>query len=231
MYVGSMDLALRIYHLKNREIIKTMTIDDSIRCMDTRWDYVFMGCRGGTLIRYSCEHRKVEFTERTADAEILVIKAAQEGPRKILLVGHKHAPIFVRDALSGLHLRNFDNHAITPTVYSLVINKSELYCGTAQNNILIYSFHEGKVLAKLTAADCKGISCMKIYRNLLFSGCYNGSIYIYRLNGKKLLTILKGPGGSISCMEILSNQVIVGTLTGKLGSVAIPEEVKCYTIC
>lgn len=83
----------------------------------------------------------MEFEEKKMGSDVLVVKAAQEGPRRILLVGHRNAPIYVRDAMSGLCLRSFSNEAITPTVYSIVINGSSLYCGTAKDNILVFSFH------------------------------------------------------------------------------------------
>lgn len=66
---------------------------------------------------------------------------------------------------------------------------------------------EGQLKRKIVADDSKGISCLKIYGNHLLAGCYNGSVYIYNLDGAKLLLVLKGPGGSIVCMEVLNNQV------------------------
>lgn len=48
---------------------------------------------------------------------------------------------------------------------------------------------------------------MKIKDNKLYVGCYNGSIYIYELNGTELITVLSGAGGSIQSMEILDTQV------------------------
>lgn len=59
----------------------------------------------------------------------------------MLLIGHRHAEIYVRDAMSGLFLRSFGSTAVTPTVYSIVINQNNLYCGTAKDNILVFAFH------------------------------------------------------------------------------------------
>lgn len=84
--------------------------------------------------------------EKQTDSEILSLKAAQEGPRCILIVGHRNAAIDVRDAFSGWFLRQFSNDAIIPTVYSLVVHKSYVYCGTAKDNILVFSFHVSIVL-------------------------------------------------------------------------------------
>lgn len=55
MYIGSLEPLLRVFDFRKRQIISTSHIDDQIRCMDSMWDYVFMGCKKGTLIRYSCQ--------------------------------------------------------------------------------------------------------------------------------------------------------------------------------
>ncbi|ERL84030.1 hypothetical protein D910_01349, partial [Dendroctonus ponderosae] len=206
MYVGCLDTVLRICDFRGRKILQGIPICDEIMCMDYMWDYLFMGCRNGSLIRFSSKKFRVEFEEKNTGSDILVVKAAQEGPRRILLVGHRNAPIYVRDAMSGLCLRNFSNEAIVPTVYSIIIKGSSLYCGTAKDNILVFSFHEGKLINSIIADRAKGISCMKIKYNRLYVGCYNGSIYIYDLDGIKLITKLYGPGGSIQCMAVLDTQ-------------------------
>ena len=70
----------------------------------------------------------------------MVLKAAQEGARRVLLVGMRNAPVFVRDAMSGLRLRTM-TESVTPTVYSLILENSMVYCGTTAHDILVYSFH------------------------------------------------------------------------------------------
>lgn len=79
--------------------------------------------------------------ENNTYKDVLVLQAAQEGPRRVLLIGHRHAEIYVRDAMSGLVLRSFGSTAVTPTVYSIVISQNNLYCGTAKDNILVFAFH------------------------------------------------------------------------------------------
>lgn len=71
----------------------------------------------------------------------MVIKAAWEGARKVVLIGCKQALVHVRCAMTGLYLRNFSDAVSSPTVYSLVLDKAHLYCGTASNSILVFSFY------------------------------------------------------------------------------------------
>ena len=53
MFVGSFDLNLRIYNFKDRSLKSLEHIEDSIQCMESKWDYLFMGCVRGSLLRYS----------------------------------------------------------------------------------------------------------------------------------------------------------------------------------
>lgn len=82
----------------------------------------------------------LEFEERISDSSIFVLKAAQEGARKVLLVGSRNVPVTVRDAMSGLHLRTMIDF-INPTVYCLILENNMVYCGTSNNDLLVFRFH------------------------------------------------------------------------------------------
>ncbi|XP_066257436.1 uncharacterized protein [Euwallacea similis] len=222
MYIGSLNGVVRVFDLKRRKLLVTSYIHDQIRCMDSAWHYVFLGCKNGSLVRLGCKSLEIEFEEQTGK-EILVIKASQEGPRQVLLIGHRNAPIFVRDAFSGLFLRQFSDDAIAPTVYSLTLHKSHIYCGTSKDNVLVFSFHDGKLIKRIVADKFKGVTCMIVRKNFLFVGCYNGFVYVYNLDNNQLEATLTGSGGSITCMQVLTKQVIVGTLAGKIKSIPFPN--------
>lgn len=52
MYVGSFENNLKIYRFDNYSMVETMLIDDSVQCMECNWGYIFIGCIGGSLLRY-----------------------------------------------------------------------------------------------------------------------------------------------------------------------------------
>lgn len=82
---------------------------------------------------------KIEDSVKVAESNVLVIKAAPEGARRILLVASRKAPVSIRDAMSGLLMREFDPK-IFPTVYTLLLENNLVYCGTSQHDILVYTF-------------------------------------------------------------------------------------------
>lgn len=49
---------------------------------------------------------------------------------------------------------------------------------------------------------------MSVHKNLLFIGCYNGSVYVYNLDSNQLESTLKShDSGSIVCLQVLTKQV------------------------
>lgn len=82
----------------------------------------------------------MEYIEKISEYNVLVLKAAKEGSRKVLLVATRNAPVSVRDAMSGLYMRDMETPFL-PTVYTLLLESSLVYCGTSQHDILVYTFH------------------------------------------------------------------------------------------
>lgn len=79
----------------------------------------------------------------------MVVKPTQEGARRVLLMGMKNEPVCIRDAMSGLHLRTM-YHLMIPTVYSLVLENSLVYCGTQNQDILVFNFNVKLHLTNVT---------------------------------------------------------------------------------
>lgn len=62
LFVGCLEPALRLYDFDKKNLSQIYRISDEIRCMDSMWDYVFMGGKNGYLIRYGCKVLSFEFT-------------------------------------------------------------------------------------------------------------------------------------------------------------------------
>lgn len=69
----------------------------------------------------------------------MALKATKEGPRKILIASSRCHNIHVRDAISGLLLRTIE----VPdklTIYSILLDGGQLFCGTNKNLVFRYEF-------------------------------------------------------------------------------------------
>lgn len=69
----------------------------------------------------------------------MALKAAKEGPRKILIASSRCHNISVRDAISGLLLRTIEVPEKL-TIYSILLDGGQLYCGTNKNLVFRYEF-------------------------------------------------------------------------------------------
>lgn len=159
MYIATFRFHLHIYNLNTCTFIRDISVEDNINAMDMEWGYIFMGCGGGWLYRYSIEVRffirfffvffncvlslkrkSIEYEENFNEGTILSLKAAVEGPRRILLIATEDAPVCIRDAMTGLCLRVLARH-ITNSVNTLFCDKNLVYCGTNRGKVFVLSFH------------------------------------------------------------------------------------------
>lgn len=90
------------------------------------------------------QKNKSEFHDKISDSNVLVIKATTEGTRRVLLVALKQSPVCVRDAMSGLLMRNMDT-TFLPSVYTILLDRNLVYCGTSKHDILVHNFHVSSV--------------------------------------------------------------------------------------
>ncbi|KAF5274039.1 hypothetical protein FQR65_LT04437 [Abscondita terminalis] len=206
IYAGSLDTRLTFVNFDSKSIIKQETLTEPIQCMECSWGFIFVGSDRGSIIRFDLSLDKIADSVKVSNSNILTIKAYQEGPRKVLIVAMRNSPVCVRDALSGLLLRTMQT-SFLPTVYTLLIDKNLIYCGTSQHDILVYTFEDGKLVFQHEATKSKGVVCMQIVGNLLLAGCYNGNIYVYNITNNGYLGTMNGPGGLMLSMEIVKNKV------------------------
>lgn len=157
-----------------------------------------------------------------------MIKATQEGSRQVLILASRKREIMVRDAFTGLLLRTMCEEQ-KPTIYSLLLDRSMVYCGTSDKGILILDFNvravyiffhlcfiyflimfmqNGHQVGNYNSG--KGVVCMLMYRSLLFAGCYDGLIYVYNTKTQKHVSTIPGPGeGMLLSLAICKDVVSI----------------------
>ncbi|XP_071568615.1 uncharacterized protein [Temnothorax nylanderi] len=225
MYSGSLDGTLRCYDITSGELIKNPAqINSPIQCMDQAWGIIFVGTKSGHVSRFQIKTGAIKgSTISFSDKSVLALKATNEGPRKILIVASRNQPIAIRDALNGLFLRTISgqkNH----TVYSLLRHNNLVYCGTSSRSINVFDFTTGEQAIQYDAGV--GIVCMRLYKHLLFAGCYDGNIYVFNINNHKLVCSIHGPGNMLLSIEVVNNKIIAGSKDKRLHSWEMPTQVR-----
>ncbi|KAK1118357.1 hypothetical protein K0M31_015059 [Melipona bicolor] len=225
MFSGSLDGTLRCYNIMTGiQVRDTADIGSPIQCMDEAWGIIFIGTKSGHVSRY---HIKTGVIKRDSiqfsDKSVLALKATNEGPRRVLIVASRSQPITIRDAQSGLFLRTICGQK-SHTVYSLMRNNNLIYCGTSSTSIPVFDFTNGEQTMQYNAGV--GIVCMRLYKQLLFAGCYDGNIYVFDTKDHQFLCSIPGPGNMLLSMEVIDNKIIAGSKDKRLQSWQMPRQVR-----
>ncbi|CAK9822653.1 Zinc finger protein 106 [Anthophora retusa] len=225
VFSGSLDGTLRCYNIMTGvQARETADIGSPIQCMDEAWGIIFIGTKSGHVSRYHMKSGVVKGNSiQFSDKSVLALKATNEGPRRVLIVASRSQPITIRDAQSGLFLRTIcgqKNH----TVYSLMRDHNLIYCGTSSTSIPVFDFTNGEQTMQYDAGV--GIVCMRLYRQLLFAGCYDGNIYVFDTKDHRLVCSIPGPGNMLLSMEVIDNKIIAGSKDKRLQSWQMPRQVR-----
>ncbi|KAK9294470.1 hypothetical protein QLX08_010926 [Tetragonisca angustula] len=225
MFSGSLDGTLRCYNIMTGiQVRDTADIGSPIQCMDEAWGIIFIGTKSGHVSRYHMKTGVIKGDSiQFSDKSVLALKATNEGPRRVLIVASRSQPITIRDAQSGLFLRTICGQK-SHTVYSLMRNNNLIYCGTSSTSIPVFDFTNGEQTMQYNAGV--GIVCMRLYKQLLFAGCYDGNIYVFDTKDHHYLCSIPGPGNMLLSMEVIDNKIIAGSKDKRLQSWQMPRQVR-----
>ncbi|XP_043582176.1 uncharacterized protein PF11_0213-like isoform X3 [Bombus pyrosoma] len=225
MFSGSLDGTLRCYNIMTGvQVRDTADIGSPIQCMDEAWGIIFIGTKSGHVSRYHIKSGTIKGNSiQFSDKSVLALKATNEGPRRVLIVASRSQPITIRDAQNGLFLRTICGQK-SHTVYSLMRDNHLIYCGTSSTSILVFDFTNGEQTMQYDAGV--GIVCMRLYKQLLFAGCYDGNIYIFNTKDHQLVCSIPGPGNMLLSMEVIDNKIIAGSKDKRLQSWQMPRQVR-----
>lgn len=202
VYTGSLDSRIRYYDLETGlEKGPECNVLSPIQTMDRAWDTVFVGTRTGFVLQFECKNNMLipVSTVKFSEQAILALRAMKEGPRKVLLVASRSENVTVKDAQTGLLLRTLSGPKMT--VYTLLFEDGKVYCGTSSHQIHVFDYATG--IHTNSHEGGKGAVCLRATGGLLFAGCYDGCIYIYREGETRPLAQLRGPSLMLLSLAIL----------------------------
>ncbi|XP_028176470.1 zinc finger protein 106-like [Ostrinia furnacalis] len=209
VYTGSLDSRIRYYDLETgMEKGPECNVLSPIQTMDRAWDTIFVGTRTGFVLQFECKNNMLipVSTVKFSDQSILALRAMKEGPRKVLLVAARFEDVTVKDAQTGLLLRTLEGPKMT--VYTLLYEEGKVYCGTSSHQIHVFDYTSGSHTGIHEGG--KGTVCIRVTGGLLFAGCYDGCVYIYRDGEPRPLAQLRGPGLMLLSLAVLGSKIIAG---------------------
>ncbi|XP_047993886.1 uncharacterized protein LOC125232304 [Leguminivora glycinivorella] len=209
VYTGSLDSRIRYYDLETGlEKGPECNVLSPIQTMDRAWDTVYVGTRTGFVTQYECKNNMLipRSTMKFSEQSILCLRALKEGPRKVLLVAARSENVTIKDAQTGLLMRTLEGPRMT--VYTLVFEEGKVYCGTSSHQIHVFEYNSGSHCG--THEGGKGAVCLRATGGLLFAGCYDGCVYVYREGNTRPIAQLRGPGLMLLSLAVVGTKIIAG---------------------
>lgn len=209
VYTGSLDSRIRYYDLATGlEKGPECNVLSPIQTMDRAWDTVFVGTRTGFVLQFECKNNMLipVSTVKFSEQSILALRAMKEGARKVLLVAARSEDVTIKDAQSGLLLRTLSGPKMT--VYTLLFEDGKVYCGTSSHQIHVFDYASGGHTGCHEGG--KGAVCLRATGGLLFAGCYDGCIYVYREGEVRPLAQLRGPSLMLLSLAVVGSKIIAG---------------------
>ncbi|KAF9419335.1 hypothetical protein HW555_004099 [Spodoptera exigua] len=208
VYTGSLDSRIRYYDLETGlEKGPECNVLSPIQTMDRAWDTVFVGTRTGFVLQFEC---KVSISIESEHLEQKLLHPGapchEGGPRKVLLVASRSEDVTIKDAQSGLLLRTLSGPKMT--VYTLLFEDGKVYCGTSSHQIHVFDYASGSHTGCHEGG--KGAVCLRATGGLLFAGCYDGCVYVYREGETRPLAQLRGPSLMLLSLAIVGSKIIAG---------------------
>ncbi|XP_046750634.1 uncharacterized protein LOC124413888 [Diprion similis] len=225
LFSGSLDGSLRCFDIKTSVQIRgAADVRSPIQCMDQAWGVIYLGTKSGYVFRFNIKSHTFKSDEiKFSEEAVLALKATTEGPRRVLIAASRSQPITIRDALSGLFLRTISGNR-SYTVYSLMMESNLVYCGTSSTALPVFDFINGSQIELYNAGP--GIVCMRMYKRLLFAGCYDGNIYVFDTKDRRLVCSIPGPGNMLLSMDIVKNKMVAGSKDRRLHMWQMPDQVQ-----
>ncbi|KAJ8713869.1 hypothetical protein PYW08_007489 [Mythimna loreyi] len=209
VYTGSLDSRIRYYDLETGlEKGPECNVLSPIQTMDRAWDTVFVGTRTGFVLQFECKNNMLipVSTVKFSEQSILALRAMKEGPRKVLLVAARSENVTIKDAQTGLLLRTLSGPKMT--VYTLLFEDGKVFCGTSSHQIHVFDYASGSHTGCHEGG--KGAVCLRATGGLLFAGCYDGCVYVYREGETRPLAQLRGPSLMLLSLAVVGSKIIAG---------------------
>uniref|UniRef100_A0A3Q1F9L2 Zinc finger protein 106-like n=1 Tax=Acanthochromis polyacanthus TaxID=80966 RepID=A0A3Q1F9L2_9TELE len=122
LYTGSSDQTVRCYSIKSKKCLEQISLPDRVLCLHIAWHILYVGLASGSVASFDLKTLKqLDVFECHGPRGVSCLGTAQEGARRLLLVGSYDSTISVRDAKSGLLLRSLEGHS--KTVLCLTVSK------------------------------------------------------------------------------------------------------------
>ncbi|KAK6304903.1 hypothetical protein J4Q44_G00254890 [Coregonus suidteri] len=219
LYSGSSDQTIRCYSLRSRECVDQFSLPDRVLCLHNRWKVLYAGLANGSVVTFSLKtNKQLDLFECHGPRAVSCLATAQEGTRRILLVGSYDSTISVRDAKSGLLLRTLEGH--TKTVLCMKVVNDLVFSGSSDQSVHAHNIHTGE-LVRIYKGHSHAVTVVAILGKVMVTACLDKLVRVYDLQSHDRLQVYGGHTDMVMCMAIHKSMVYTGCFDGSVQAVKL----------
>ncbi|XP_060616906.2 zinc finger protein 106 [Anolis sagrei] len=219
LYSGSSDHNINCYNIKTRKLLDQFKLDDRVLCLHSRWRILYAGLANGNVVSFSLKNNKqLDVFECHGPRAISSLATAQEGARRLLIVGSYDSTISVRDARNGLLLRTLEGHS--KTVLCMKVVNDLVFSGSSDQSVHAHNIHTGE-LVRIYKGHNHAVTVVNILGKVMVTACLDKCVRVYELQSHDRLQVYGGHSDMIMCMTIHKSMIYTGCYDGSIQAVRL----------
>ncbi|XP_055393454.1 zinc finger protein 106 isoform X3 [Bubalus kerabau] len=219
LYTGSSDHTIRCYSVKTRHCVEQLQLEDRVLCLHSRWRILYAGLANGTVVTFNIKNNKrLEIFECHGPRAVSCLATAQEGARKLLVVGSYDCTISVRDARNGLLLRTLEGHS--KTILCMKVVNDLVFSGSSDQSVHAHNIHTGE-LVRIYKGHNHAVTVVNILGKVMVTACLDKFVRVYELQSHDRLQVYGGHKDMIMCMTIHKSMIYTGCYDGSIQAVRL----------
>ncbi|XP_076983687.1 zinc finger protein 106 isoform X2 [Tamandua tetradactyla] len=219
LYTGSSDHTIRCYNIKTRDCVEQLQLEDRVLCLHSRWRILYVGLANGTVVTFNIKNNKrLEIFECHGPRAVSCLATAQEGARKLLVVGSYDCTISVRDARNGLLLRTLEGHS--KTILCMKVVNDLVFSGSSDQSVHAHNIHTGE-LVRIYKGHNHAVTVVNILGKVMVTACLDKFVRVYELQSHDRLQVYGGHKDMIMCMTIHKSMIYTGCYDGSIQAVKL----------
>ncbi|XP_068110115.1 zinc finger protein 106 [Hyperolius riggenbachi] len=219
LFTGSSDHTIRCFNVLTKECFDTIDVGERVLCMHIGRKIVYAGLANGNVVSFSKKNNKyLDTFECHGPRAVSCLATAQEGGRRLLLVGSYDCTITVRDASNGLLLRTLEGH--TKTVLCMKVVNDLVFSGSSDQSVHAHNIHTGE-LVRIYKGHNHAVTVVSILGQVMVTACLDKFVRVYELQSHDRLQVYGGHSDMIMCMSIYKSMIYTGCYDGSVQAVRL----------
>ncbi|XP_069774233.1 zinc finger protein 106 isoform X2 [Narcine bancroftii] len=219
LYTGSSDHTIRCYDVKTKVCLDQFTLSDRVLSLHSRWRILYVGLANGSVFTFGVKNNKqLDVFDCHGPRAVSCLATAQEGARRLLLVGSYDCTISVRDAGNGLLLRTLEGH--TKTVLCMKVINDLVFSGSSDQSVHAHNIHTGE-LVQIYKGHSHAVTVVNILGKVMVTACLDKMVRVYELQSHDRLQVYGGHKDMVMCMVIHKSMIYTGCYDGSIQAVRL----------